>query len=264
MKKTNIFKRIATTFATVIIAISANTFSVNTTASENESDYTAMADRVISLVNEAREEAGLEPVYAVPYLNEVAEERAEKCVANPAQTKIGGNHFVTLINYDIAPWSDVAETTATGIATPEETFNYWKSSPTQWATIMNPEFTHMGVGVAYDPDSTCKWYWQQILIEVDTFEVPDGNLDGQYIPATDEVAVQSEENAQITGDIDNDGVIDSFDYVLLCRYLTNQITLDSAQLESADILQDGVVDYSDADCLRKYILGQIEEVPVKL
>lgn len=256
MKKTNIFKRIITTLSAVIMATSANTFRTN--ASDNEPDYTAMAEKVIFLVNQARTEAGLDPIYAVPYLNELAEERAEEYMNNPIQARIGGNPFMTIIDYDIAPWSTVAETIATDTATPEETFEQWKNSPSHWEAIMNPEFTHMGVGVTYNSDSQNGWYWEQLFIKVDVFERPDGDIEGQYLPEECQIA------PQVDGDINNDGIIDAFDYLLICRYVNNQITLDPQQIKCADVLKDGNVGYSDAGVLRKYILGEIAEVPVKL
>ena len=258
MKKTNIFNRVISTLSAVIMAVSANTFSLNTNASDDEPDLNAMTEKVIFLVNQARTEAGLEPIYAVPYLNEVAEEKAEENMNNPIQARIGGTHFMSVVDYEIAPWSTAGENMATGMATPEETFQHWKDTPSQWDAIMNPDFTHMGVGVIYNPEDENGWYWEQIFIKVDVFERPDGDIEGQYLP--DEFQV----TPQVTGDINGDGMVDSFDYLLICRYVNNQITLDTQQIKCADILRDGNVGYSDAAVLRQYILGENIEVPVKL
>ncbi|MDE6034604.1 MAG: SCP-like extracellular [Ruminococcus sp.] len=258
MKKTNIFAKAVTIITTAIMAVSGN--AVSTNASNESSDNTAKAERLVALVNEARTEAGLAPVYAVPYLNELSEDRAEESVNAPLQTKIGGNSFVTIVDYEIAPWSTAGEITASGTETAEETFAQWKESPAQWAAIMNPEFTHIGVGVVYDAESKNGWYWEQLFIAVDVFERPDGDIEGQYLP----VECQSETEEQVTGDINNDGIVDAFDYILVCRYINNQVTLDAQQIKNADVLRDGNVGYSDATVLRKYILGEVEAVPVKL
>lgn len=257
MKKTNIFAKAVSIVSAVIMTVSANAITAN--ASDDTSDYTAKTERLVSLVNEARTEAGLDPVYAVPYLNELAEDRAEEYMNNPVQTRIGGNSFVTVVDYEIAPWSDAAEINASGMETPEETFAQWKESPSQWAAIMNPEFTHMGVGVAYDSESQNGWYWEQLFITVDVFERPDGDIEGQYLPVECQTPTE-----QITGDINNDGIVDAFDYILICRYVNNQITLEPQQIKNADVLKDGNVGFSDATVLRKYILGEVESVPVKL
>ena len=255
MKK-NIFTKAVAVIATAIMTISGNAISTN--ASDDTSDNAVKAERLVELVNEARTEAGLDPIYAVPYLNELSENRAEENVNAPLQTKIGGNSFVTVIDYEIAPWSTAGEINASGTETAEETFAQWKESPAQWSAIMNPEFTHMGVGVVYDAESENGWYWEQIFIAVDVFERPDGNLDGQYLPG------ESRMVEQVTGDINDDGIVDAFDYILVCRYINNQVTLDAQQIKSADILRDGNVGFSDATVLRKYILGEVEAVPVKL
>ncbi|MDE6834102.1 MAG: SCP-like extracellular [Ruminococcus sp.] len=258
MKKTNIFTKTVAVIATAIMTISGNAISTN--AADETSGYTAKTERLVTLVNEARTEAGLEPIYAVPYLNELAEDRAEECVTAYGHARIGGNSFITIVDYEIAPWSTAAEIIASGTETPEETFAQWKNSPSQWATIMNPEFTHMGVGVTFDSESPNGWYWEQLFISVDVFERPDGEIEGQYLP----VECHMETAEQVTGDINNDGIVDAFDYILICRYINNQITLDAQQIECADVLRDGNIDYSDATVLRKYILGEVESVPVKL
>ena len=40
-------------------------------------------------------------------------------------------------------------------------------------------------------------------------------------------------------------------------------TLDSSQLQCADIYQDGIVDENDVRVLTEYILGKITEFPVE-
>ena len=258
MKNTNIFKRIIITFATIIMAINTNAFSLNSNASDEEPDYSAMVEEVIYLVNQARTEAGLEPVYAVPYLNEVATEKAEEAVNVSGQARTGGGHFMESVDYEIAPWYTAGENTATGTATAEETFEQWKNSPSQWAVIMSADFTHMGIGITYDPESVNVWYWEQLFIGVDVFERPNGDIEGQYLTTEYQVT------PQITGDINSDGVIDSFDYLLLCRYINKQVTLNPQQIKCADVLRDGNVSYSDANVLRKYILGEISDILVTL
>lgn len=256
MKRTNIFKKAVSVIASVIMTISAS--AVSAKAADETPDYTAMAERLVYLVNEARTESGLEPIYAVPYLNEIAEERAEECVDQFGQVRIAGNYLMTAIDYDIAPWSTTAEISATGCETPEETFEQWRNSPDKWAAIMSTDFTHMGVGVTYDPESYNVWYWEQIFITVDVFERPDGDIEGQYLPEEFQVS------EQIAGDINGDGMTDSFDFILLCRYINRQITLTPQQIKNADVLRDGNVSYSDAAVLRQYILGESIEMPVKL
>lgn len=63
-----------------------------------------------------------------------------------------------------------------GHLTPEATFNSWMNSPEIRATILNPEFTHVGVGFIERPvESFADFptYWTQQLIHLDA----DGKFD---------------------------------------------------------------------------------------
>ena len=259
MKKMNVFRRVVTALTTAIMTVSATGLTLTTNATSTEiPDYQAMTDRIVYLVNEARAEAGLEPIYAVPYLSELAEERAEECVETFSHKRANGDAFYEIIDVEKAPWIDAAENIASGMSTPEATFEQWRNSPSHWASIMSEKYTHMGVGITYDPNSTYGWYWTQLFIGVDEFDAPEGKLEGQYYPDEYQILPCA------TGDINGDGMVDSFDFVMLCQYLNGQTTLNPRQIESADILADGVITYSDAAYLRKYILGAVETIPVKL
>ena len=70
------------------------------------------------------------------------------------------------------------------------------------------------------------------------------------------------ESKNITlGDINSDGVIDSFDIVLARKGLVNGFS-DSAEKLSADVDQSGEYNISDAVLIQKFVLGQINEFPV--
>ncbi len=57
----------------------------------------------------------------------------------------------------------------------------------------------------------------------------------------------------ILGDINNDGVVDSFDMVLMRKELVSK-TLDTNAKERADVNLDGIVTVADAEELQKFIL----------
>lgn len=252
--KLNYTKRIISMLMSFIMAMVCIKFPMKTIGSD-EPDFKEMADQMIVLVNEARVEAGLNPVYAVPYINDMSYVRARECIVCFSHNRIDGSSFVSLIDDNLVPWELAYENIAAGIGTVEGTFNQWKNSPKHWEAIMNPNVTHMGVGVTYEPNSTYGWYWEQMFIKVwDDVE----SVSGEYYPDKYKVVPKS------AGDISGDGIIDMFDYVLLNKYLGNEITLNPLQVESADVLQDGVITYSDSAYLKRYILGKISELPVKL
>lgn len=243
----------------VITALSMN-FPMKSSGVDgvDETDLKDLADEVIVLVNEARAEEGLQPLYAVPYLCDMATVRARECISTFEHKRPDGSMFSEVIDDNLAPWIWSAENIACGMNTAELTFNQWKNSADHWKAIMNPDFTHIGVGVAYEPNDSRQWYWEQLFIEVDTDLCPSGELDGQYLPDKYKIVPKS------AGDLNGDGVIDSFDYGLLRQYLAKKITFNPLQTDSADLFMDGAITYADAAYLKKYILGEIEELPVQI
>lgn len=180
------------------------------------------------------------------------EEAVTKLLKNEGVKYSMGDLFITIIDAGLIPFSRAGENTAGGSDNAKATFNQWKGSPVHWHAIMNPDYTHIGVGCAYEKDSTFKYYWDQIFITTDK------TLDGQYIPeSTETVPVGS-------GDINGDSEINSFDLITINKYLAKEIEFNEAQMQSADLLQDGMITVFDAAVLRKYILGQYHTIPVTL
>jgi len=215
-----------------------------------------MAEEIVILTNEARAEAGLEPLYMVPYLCELADIRAKESAQVFSHTRPDGSSFITLIDGNKAPFKILAENLAAGYSDPENTFNQWRNSPRHWGAIVNPSYTHIGVAVYYDPDSTYKYYWEQFFIGLDTNWALE--LEGQYIPTKYKFVPQS------AGDINGDGKVNVYDYVMLTQYLNKNYFLNPLQIDSADLLEDGSITYADASILRNYILGKQKTIPIKL
>ena len=68
-------------FLSVIMALSFAAYRPHRiTSAADDKDLKAMADEIVILVNEARVEAGLKPLKAVPYLNDKARERARETI----------------------------------------------------------------------------------------------------------------------------------------------------------------------------------------
>lgn len=252
--KSDYTKRIISMFMAMLMMTVCVKFPMKTAGSD-EPDFKEMAEQMIVLVNEARAEAGLNPVYAVPYLNDMAYVRARECIAQFSHERIDGSSFISLIDDNLVPWNKAYENIAAGMPSVEATFAQWKESPKHWAAIMNPDITHMGAGVAYEPNSQYGWYWEQMFIQVwDDVE----SVSGQYYPDKYKIVPKS------TGDINGDSIIDSFDYVMLVRYIEGETTFNPLQIDSADIFKDGAITYADAVYLKKYILGEVTELPIKL
>ncbi len=250
-------KKMISLLSALVMTVVCINFPMKSEGSD-EPDLKELAEQIIVLVNEARVAEGLNPVYAVPYLCDMSCVRARECISKFSHERPDGSSFIDIVDYSLVPWALTAENIAAGMSTPEDTFNQWKNSPKHWAAIMNPDYTHIGVGVAYEPNSGYEWYWEQMFVKLDSKKCPDGVLDGQYFPDKYKIVPKA------AGDLNGDAVIDSFDYVLLKQYLAKEITFNPLQVESADLLMDGAITYSDAAYLKKYILGEITELPVKI
>ena len=266
-------KRLLSKITAVVSAVTLLCFvsdfsSTDTTAADASQDKLDSLTKTMEiLINEARSELGLQPVYVVPYLCEVSALRAKETSFKfshyrPSQAEIDAGvsdpndntlKFSTAIDLDIAPYFYCAENIAGGNATAEATFNQWKNSPSHWAAIMNPEYTHIGVAVSYDQNSAYKYYWEQFFVATDK------KLDNQTIPERYKTVPKS------SGDIDGDADINAFDLITINQYLADDTAfLNDLQVSSADMLKDGVITSADAMVLRKYLLGEYKTLPVTL
>lgn len=131
-----LFTKFVSALSVVVMTMTnIGSLSVKSTSSYDEPDFKEFAERVIVLVNEARVEAGLNPIYAVPYLCDVAKIRSEECIENFSHSRANGGSFIQVVDYDITPWSMAAENIACGMNTPEATFEQWKNSPKHWRQL---------------------------------------------------------------------------------------------------------------------------------
>jgi uncharacterized protein YkwD len=229
------------------------------THADTDADLAAMAEEILLLTNEARIAAGLKPLKTTPYLCDISNVRSRECIFEfshnrPRPTVMPDGteeyRFFTVIDDSLVPWTRAAENIAAGSDTAIDTFNQWKKSDNHWATILNPEYTHIGISVAYDSNSEFKFYWEQIFVKV------DGSLENEYIPERYKTVPIG------LGDINGDNEINTFDLITINKYLEKKIELNDLQKESADLLKDKEITSADASVLRKYLLGEYKSLPV--
>lgn len=249
------FTRMISAASALVMASMMTTYIPANAAEELTDDMAAQRIQEIALlVNEARVEAGLKPLYVLPYLNEVAEIRAFEASMDFSHTRSNGRSFSSAIDTDEVSYGVALENLAAGFDTAAETFNQWKESSGHWANIMDPDITHMGIGVVYDEDSPYEWYWQQ------TFVAVDAEYEDQYIPTTHEIVPEA------NGDVNGDGTVDTFDYLLLSDYIYKKKTdypvyFNNEQLKAADCFADGIITEADAKVLARYIIGEYKKLP---
>lgn len=238
----------------MILAASVTPASEANAAQVTQSELKDMANELCYMVNELRAENGLNPVYVVPYLNDTAMTRAREITQDFNHKRPDGSKFSTIVDSTLVPYHTIFENIAAGSDNPQATLEQWKDSERHLKVILDPKLTHMGMGCAYEQNSDYGWYWEQ------TFVICEKDLPDQYIPSRYVITPQAD------GDLNGDGVIDTYDFVTLTEYLYKKangtpVYFNDAQLAAADCFRDGIITESDAKVIMRYILGEYKSLP---
>ncbi len=121
---------------------------------------------VLSLVNEAREEAGLEALTLDDTLCTAAQTRAEECVGTFSHTRPDGRAYRTVLE-DLEVTSTYSgENLATGHTTPKMVVDRWMQSEGHRANILNEHYTKIGIGLEKNTGNRYKGYaWAQLFTD---------------------------------------------------------------------------------------------------
>lgn len=168
----------------------------------SEFELKILADNMGTLINTERKARGLRELYAVPYLNECSEIRAEEASISYSHTRPNGEPASDVIDYEKFKYGYFAENLAAGSGNASDILNQWKNSSKNWAAIINQDITHMGIGVFYSPESEYKWYWCTIFTN-DLYGYTEH--EGQYLPEEIDLnrkisVISKDENGEILPD----------------------------------------------------------------
>lgn len=110
-----------------------------------ETSAATFEDRILELLNDDREDKGLRPLERHDGLDDVAQAWSDRQADE-------GRMYHNLDFFDQYPGSPTlgGENVAYGYPTPEEMYQGWYDSPGHYANMFNPDYTHIGIGVAYD------------------------------------------------------------------------------------------------------------------
>ncbi|MFC4386213.1 CAP domain-containing protein [Gracilibacillus marinus] len=103
---------------------------------------------VIELTNAEREKAGLSPLELDEALSKVAREKSKDMAENnyfSHQSPTYGSPFDMMKQYGIS-YRTAGENIAKGQQSPEEVVQAWMNSEGHRKNILNPDFTHIGIG----------------------------------------------------------------------------------------------------------------------
>ncbi|KKM10646.1 hypothetical protein SY88_13460 [Clostridiales bacterium PH28_bin88] len=124
----------------------------------------AFEQKVVELVNAERVKNGLQPLQQYGELSRVARFKSEDMRDNNYfghQSPTYGSPFDLIKKFGIT-YRYAGENLAAGQQTPEAVVQAWMGSSGHRANILNPNYTHIGVG--YAAGGSYRHYWTQMFI----------------------------------------------------------------------------------------------------
>lgn len=130
-------------------------------APEESGGVQEAAETVTSLVNAARQDAGLSELELDADLCAAAQARAQEIAQSFSHTRPDGSSCFTILEEFGVSYRAAGENIAMGQRTPEEVMDGWMNSSGHRANILNGTFTSIGVG--YYVDGAGAAHWVQIF-----------------------------------------------------------------------------------------------------
>ena len=130
-------------------------------APEESGGVQEAAAAVASLVNAARQDAGLSELELDADLCAAAQARAQEIAQSFSHTRPDGSSCFTILEEFGVSYRAAGENIAMGQRTPEEVMDGWMNSSGHRANILNGTFTSIGVG--YYVDGADAAHWVQIF-----------------------------------------------------------------------------------------------------
>ncbi|UOR10230.1 CAP domain-containing protein [Halobacillus amylolyticus] len=133
----------------------------NTQQSAENSSVSAFEKKVVELTNAERAQEGLAPLELDVELSKVAKDKSLDMQQNDYFSHTSptyGSPFDMMKQYGI-DYTTAGENIAMGQTSPEQVVQGWMNSQGHRENIMNPSFTHIGVGYAEQGN-----YWTQMFI----------------------------------------------------------------------------------------------------
>lgn len=127
------------------VAAATETTAAPAVQQQAETSAAAFEERILELLNADREEKGLRPLERLAGLDAVAQDWSDRQADE-------GRMYHNPDFFEQYPGSPTlgGENVAYGYPTPEEMYQGWYDSPGHYANMFNPDYTHIGIGVAYD------------------------------------------------------------------------------------------------------------------
>ena len=138
-------------------------YVANRSYSTDAKSSSSIKNKVLKLVNQEREKAGVAPLKLSTTLNSMANVRAIETSKNFSHTRANGRTCFTIFDDFSMDYSCCGENLAAGNSTAAATVEQWINSPVHYSNMIDPEFTEIGIGYYYDENSIYKYHWVQIF-----------------------------------------------------------------------------------------------------
>lgn len=137
---------------------------------DGKNNFTA-AYEALTIVNEARQKSGLQPVRMDTGLLDCAMQRAAESLVytNENHTRPNGKKYVSVLDENNIEYGKMGENIAGGYETAEEAMEAWMTSDAHKANILSSDFTAVGIGCFVLADGGT--FWTQIFTDTLTEEV---------------------------------------------------------------------------------------------
>lgn len=117
---------------------------------------------MLGRINAFRQQNGLAPVSLSRPLGAAATLKSQDMAsqdyfAHISPGGLGPRDVLDQVGYPAN--TSYGENLASGNSSAAATFEQWLNSPSHRSTMLGGQFTAVGIGVAYDPDSRYGWYW---------------------------------------------------------------------------------------------------------
>jgi len=125
----------------------------------------SVADEILALVNQERAKAGAQPLQMDSELQKVAQLKSEDMIQNnyfDHTSPVYGTPFEMMDQFGIS-YSAAGENIAAGQRSAQEVMTAWMNSPGHRRNILEPAYTHIGIGIAENERGTP--YYTQMFIK---------------------------------------------------------------------------------------------------
>lgn len=149
-------------FSLVLILSATNAISAQ---SLTQSNVIVQPYEVIHIVNLERSKAGLKPLAVHTGAMVAAEKRALEAIETFSHDRPDGRPWHTILAECHVKFIRAGENIAYGTDyTPQDVVAAWMKSPGHRKNILNPDFTHIGIGYAKGERS--RIYWAQMFLTI--------------------------------------------------------------------------------------------------